>query len=105
MFGKAFKKALEPLLTGIKEGRFDDAAAETIATVLKRIDDDNVLEELGDDLGRGLIDRRYIVTEPTTVELKVMKMRIKVRIPAMKLHVRKHRRISDPLDLHDVPEV
>jgi len=101
MFGKAVKKALEPLLTGIQEGRFNDAAAETTATVLARIDDDNVLEELGDDLARGFLDRRYIVSEPTTIEIEIFMFKIKINIKALKFNLRKRRRVQDALDLHD----
>lgn len=102
MFGKAAKKAVETALQGVQEEGFRKSIKETASSVMQRLDEDNVLEELGDDLGRGLLDRRYIVSEPTIIEVEIFKIKIKIRIKALRFNLRRHRRIQDPLDLHDL---
>ncbi len=103
MFGKAARKAVRKAVSGIALDGLAPSLKDLAVETLQMIDDDNVLEELGDDIGRGLLDRRYIVTEPTEIEVEIlkfkMKLKVKIKVNAMRFNLRRRRSGTDSLEL------
>jgi len=103
MFGKAAKRAVQKAVSGIQREGLSASIKDLASETLQRIDEDNVLEELGDDLARGLLDRRYIVTEPMVFKLKLFGITImRGEINPITLNIRKRRRGGSGLDGVDV---
>ena len=102
MFGRAVKKAVQRVVSELPRPGLSATLKDLVTETLQQIDDDNVLEELGDDLGRGLLDRRYIVTEPTEIEVEVfkfkIKFKIKIKIKAMRFNLHRRKLGEDSLE-------
>lgn len=92
MFGRAAKKAIdhaiEKLKGEVQTGAVNAAAVSLLSEVLSSIDEDDVLTDLGRDLGRGLLDRRQFKTHPFTVEIRIWRIPISIRFPAITIYSR-----------------